>query len=170
MAHERYTRTNQKLYFAGLALESWRAALQLSVVTTQGRAQAEQEAALFHLHGALLALCHEVAGYYHLPHADAVQVEQVLDAQCLADRPSPELNELAELAGRRDSWLGQLMRAYLRLLQPPRQPANAKQSWALIPAINVDEEEERLTPEVFEVWRGELKTLVQRFRESLSES
>jgi len=26
MAHERYTRTNQKLYFAGLALSSWRRA------------------------------------------------------------------------------------------------------------------------------------------------
>ena len=26
MANERYTRTNQKLYFAGLALESWRLA------------------------------------------------------------------------------------------------------------------------------------------------
>jgi len=172
MANERYTRTNQKLYFASLALESWRAAGLLHAVHAQGRAQAEREAALFHLHGAVLALCHEVAGYYRMPQGDAGQVEVFLEAGRLADRPSPEFSELAELAGRQDSWLGQLIRAHGLLLQPPRETAKAERvsSVPLITAINLAEEEATLTPERVGAWCSELKMLVVRFREGLSES
>ncbi|KTS91775.1 DUF6586 family protein, partial [Pseudomonas parafulva] len=67
MARELYTRTNQKLYFAGLALESMARAEQSQAMNAQGLVQAERESALFHLHGALLGLCHEISGYYRLP-------------------------------------------------------------------------------------------------------
>lgn len=172
MAHERYTRTNQKLYFAVLALENWRAATLLSAMNAPGRAQAEQEAALFHLHGAVLALCHEIAGYYRLPQGDAGQIKAFLDAARLTDKPNPELSELAELAGRHNSWLGQLLRAYGLLLQPPGETAKVEPvaSSSLITAINVGEEESTLTPELVDTWRSELKALVLRFREGLSES
>lgn len=170
MARERYTRTNQKLYFAALALESWRAANLLSAVNASGRDQAEREATLFHLHGAVLALCHEIAGYYRMP--EAGQIEAFLDAARLTDKPNPELSELAELAGRQNSWLGQLLRAHALLLQPPRETAKVEPvtSSSLITAINLGEEEATLTPELLDMWRSELKTLVLRFREGLSEN
>jgi len=44
----------------------------------QAQVQAEREACLFHLYGALLGLCHEIAGYYRLPQADANAVEQLI--------------------------------------------------------------------------------------------
>ncbi|HAB84244.1 MAG TPA: PasA protein, partial [Pseudomonas sp.] len=62
MAHELYTRTNQKIFFAGLSLESWRKAEETASMNSQGLIQAEREACLFHLYGALLGLCHEIAG------------------------------------------------------------------------------------------------------------
>lgn len=74
MANERYTRTNQKLYFAGLALESWRLAQAALAAQSQGRIMAEREACLFHLHGALLGLCQEVAGFYRHPTIDRKSV------------------------------------------------------------------------------------------------
>ena len=40
-------------------------------MNAQALVQAEREAALFHLHGALLGLCHEIAGFYRLPQAAA---------------------------------------------------------------------------------------------------
>ena len=75
MAHELYTRTNQKIFFAGLSLESWRKAEETASMNSQGLIQAEREACLFHLYGALLGLCHEIAGYYRSPGADAPVVE-----------------------------------------------------------------------------------------------
>lgn len=62
MANERYTRTNQKLYFAGVALDFWRKAEAGRAMNWQAQVQAEREACLFHLYGALLGLCHEIAG------------------------------------------------------------------------------------------------------------
>ena len=69
MAHELYTRTNQKIYFAGLALEALGKAENGQVINAQALQQAERESVLFHLYGALLGLCHEIAGYYRLPQA-----------------------------------------------------------------------------------------------------
>ena len=63
MAHELYTRTNQKIYFAGLALEALGRAEKGQAMNAQALLQAERESALFHLYGALLGLCHEIAGY-----------------------------------------------------------------------------------------------------------
>ena len=56
MAQETYTRTNQKLFFAGLALEAMAKAEQSQAMNAQGLVQAERESALFHLYGALLGL------------------------------------------------------------------------------------------------------------------
>src|SRR5690606_34591950 len=111
MAHERYTRTNQKLYFAGLALENWRQAEEQGGVNSLGLVQAEREASLFHLYGALLGLCHEVSGYYRLANANATQVAQLLDRSSQSSSPSPELGELMELAEQPESWVAKMLAA-----------------------------------------------------------
>ena len=172
MAHERYTRTNQKLYFAGLAVQSCRQAQQANALDGPGRALAEREAALFHLHGAVLGLCHEIAGFYRLADDGSPHIEQFLQENRLADTPSPELLELAELIRQPHSWLGLLLHAHGQLLQPPRGPAKAKPdvSMPLIALAAVDEEVELLGPETLEEWRGQLTRLALRFRQGMTES
>ena len=172
MAGERYTRTNQKIFYAGLALESWRKAEAGTAMNSQALLQAEREAALFHLYGAVLGLCHEIAGYYRLPNSDAARVEDLLVKHNLAIVPAPELGELIELAAYRQSWLGQLLAAYGTLFRPPQTPRETKADPALprIDALTLDAEEQSLPDRVtLEAWRQELKSLTQRFRGGLSE-
>lgn len=171
MAHELYTRTNQKIYFAGLALENWRRAEQKGAMNAPGLIQAEREASLFHLYGALLGLCHEIAGYYRLPTAGAPRAELFLVTTAERASPSPELAELIELAEHSETWLAQLLKAYSSLFEPPRAPSKAKTdpTMPLIEAVSVDEQPPSLSQEQVEAWRRELKALALRFRESLTE-
>ena len=67
-ANELYTRTNQKIYFAGLSLEALGRAEEGKEMNAIALVQAGREAALFHLYGALLGLCHEIAGFYRVRH------------------------------------------------------------------------------------------------------
>lgn len=171
MAHELYTRTNQKIYFAGLALANWRRAEEKGAMNAPGLIQAEREASLFHLYGALLGLSHEVAGYYRLPDASAPRAELLLVRSPQHASPSPELAELIELAEHSETWLAQLLRAYAVLFEPPRAPAKAKTdpTMPLIEAVSVVEEVPALSREEIESWRSNLKALALRFRESLTE-
>lgn len=172
MANELYTRTNQKIYFATLALDAWRAAEAAQALNAQTQIQAAREGALFHLYGAVLGLCHEIAGYYRLPQAGATQVEQLLAREVLEAAPSPELAELVELVQDRQSWLGQLLAAYRSLFEPPRAEKKAKvdPSLALIAAVSVGElPEPELELQALSDWQQQLKRLAMRFREGMSE-
>lgn len=172
MAHERYTRTNQKLYFAGLALESLAKAEEGNAMNALAQAQAGREAVLFHLYGGLLGLCHEIAGFYRLPDSAAPRAQAYLNPQTLEAAPNPELAELVELLQQPGTWLSQLLAAYDGLFQPPVPPIKPKQdvTTPLIQAINLDEEEAPpLSAGTLEQWRQHLKALAIRFREGLSE-
>lgn len=171
MANERYTRTNQKIFFAGLALDAWRKTELARPANALGMIKAEREAALFHLYGALLGLCHEIAGYYRLPGADVRQAEQLLDPKVLEAAPCPELSELIELAARPDSWLARLLVCYQELYRPPQEPKKVKldPGLALIEAVSLQDEEPEVSLEQIESWRQSLKNLATRFRETLVE-
>ncbi|TXH97234.1 MAG: PasA protein [Pseudomonas sp.] len=171
MAHELYTRTNQKIFFAGLALESLRKAEAGESVNALARVQAEREAVLFHLYGALLGLCHEIAGYYRLAGADAPRVDLFLDQAVLQASPTPELAELLELARQPQSWLALLLAEHAQLFRPPQAPKTAKLDPTLPLITTVSVEDKPVLPghDELEGWRQQLKQLVLRFRESLSE-
>lgn len=172
MAQELYTRTNQKLFFAGLALESMAKAEQSQAMNAQGLIQAEREAAVFHLYGALLGLCHEIAGFYRLPQANAARAELLLNDDTLKTVAIPEMAEMLELARQPQTWLAQLIKAYADLFQPPvaKKVAKTDVTQPLIQAVNLDEVEEIvLSRAELERWRQDLKGLVRRFREALSE-
>jgi hypothetical protein len=172
MAQELYTRTNQKIYFAGLALEALGKAQESRAMNAQALLQAERESALFHLYGALLGLCHEIAGFYRLPQANAPRAELLLTPQVLESIAIPEMAELVELAQQSETWLAQLLSAYAALFQPPKAPKKPKGdvTQPLIQAVNLDEPQEQvLTREEMESWRQNLKSLAIRFREGLSE-
>lgn len=171
MAYELYTRTNQKIYYAGLSLASWAKAADARALNAQALIQAERETSLFHLYGALLGLCHEIAGFYHIAGAGASRVELLLNKDVLAAAPSPEMAELVELAANPQTWLAQLLAAYAGLFTPPQAPKKAKidPTLPLIAAVSLDEELPALSREQLETWRQQLKELALRFRESLSE-
>lgn len=171
MAHELYTRTNQKIFFAGLALESLRKAESGEAMNAQALMQSEREAVLFHLYGAVLGLCHEIAGYYKLAQASAPRVELLLNQSVLQASPTPELAELMEVAQQPESWLARLLAAHAALFQPPQAPKTAKvdPTLPLIQALSVEEEAPQLGHAELESWRQQLKQLVLRYRESLSE-
>lgn len=171
MAYELYTRTNQKIYYAGLALAAWQKAEESRALNAQALIQAERETGLFHLYGGVLGLCHEIAGFYHSPGATAPRVELLLNQELLAAAPSPELAELVELTLNKQSWLAQLLVAYAELFAPPQAPKKAKvdPTVPLIASVSLDEELPVLSRQQLESWRQELKVLALRFRESLSE-
>jgi len=171
MAHELYTRTNQKLYFAGLTLDTWKQAEQVRGAAFQAQAMALREATLFHLHGALLGLCHEIAGYYRLPGAESPRLEALLSEELQARSPSPELAELLELAHNPQAWLARLLAAHAALFLPPRPESKAKTdpSMPLIQAVTLEEEAPPLAREELEDWRQQIKQLALRFRESMTE-
>lgn len=173
MANELYTRTNQKIYFASLALDAWRAAEAAQALNVSTQVQAARESALFHLYGAVLGLCHEIAGFYRLPQARLPEVEQLLRREVLEAAPSPELAELVELAQDRQSWLGRLLAAYRALFEPPREERKAKvdPSLALIGAVEVGApaQEGELDLATLGDWQQRLKALALRFREGMRE-
>ncbi|MCW2270560.1 hypothetical protein D3C77_08760 [compost metagenome] len=172
MAQELYTRTNQKIYFAGLALEALGRAQESRAMNAQALIQSERESALFHLYGALLGLCHEIAGFYRLPQASAPRAELLLTREVLEAVAIPEMAELVELAEQRETWLAQLLAAYADLFRPPvakKAPKNDV-TQPLIQAVSLDEPEVApLSREELESWRQNLKGLTVRFREGLSE-
>jgi hypothetical protein len=121
----------------------------------------------------LLGLCHEIAGFYRLPQANAPRAEMLLTREVLESIAIPELAEMVELAGNSETWLAKLLAAHSALFQPPRVPHKPKGdvTQPLIQAINLDEEEapEELSREELESWRQNLKGLAIRFREGLNE-
>lgn len=172
MAHELYTRTNQKIYFAGLSLEALARVEEGRAMNSLALIQAGRESALFHLYGALLGLCHEIAGFYRLPQSSAPRAEILLAPQVLEAIAIPELAEMVELAQNPETWLAKLLSAHAALFKPPSAPHKPKGdvTQPLIMAVNLDEKEpEELTREELEVWRQNLKSLAIRFREGLNE-
>ncbi|QTT89935.1 DUF6586 family protein [Pseudomonas chlororaphis] len=173
MAHELYTRTNQKIYFAGLSLEALARAEAGGAMNAQALVQAGRESVLFHLYGALLGLCHEIAGFYRLPQANAPRAELLLTREVLESIAIPELAELVELAHNPETWLARLLAAHSAMFQPPRVPHKPKGdvTQPLIVAVNLDEEEQEpeLSREELEQWRQNLKALAIRFRDGLNE-
>ncbi|AMB87864.1 PasA protein [Pseudomonas agarici] len=172
MANELYTRTNQKIFYAGLALEALGKAEESRALNALALIQAEREAAVFHLYGALLGLCHEIAGFYRLPQANAPRAELLLTREALASIAIPEMAELVELAHSPQTWLARLIAAHTALYLPPQMPRKAKGDvlQPLIVAVGLDEEETpQLGREELEGWRQNLKGLAIRFRDGLNE-
>ncbi|QLF94840.1 PasA protein [Pseudomonas sp. ABC1] len=168
MANERYTRTNQKLHFTSLALERWQQARTQGDSTLQA---AERETCLLHLYGALLGLCHEVGGFYRLAGAEGGAVEVILKRPLLQASPSPELAELLELSEHSDTWLARLLRSHAALFLPLRPAPKVRQdvTQPLIEAVTLEPASDELSLEDVQGWRGQLRELVLRFRESMNE-
>lgn len=140
MANEVYTRSNQALFFARMAIDAWADVAKSGEINVISQARYHREHALFHLYRGVLAVAHEVADRYRWPLMDARTVEQVLTNQIAERFPGPELAELTELAQAGDSWLGRLLTGWQQLQLPPKPEESKPQDESLIAssAVKVD--------------------------------
>lgn len=156
-------RTNQKLYFARLACQQ---AEQLEHVQ---QAQAAREAAVFHLHGAMLAFLQELVRYYRLndlhPTLKSIEAEMSLKGQV-----SPEVTIMQQLA--KQGFIAELKRAY-RLCQYTIEPAlsepEPETSSNLI--IKVTQSPQAWLPDtaILREWHHDLSQLFDGFRNEMVE-
>lgn len=166
MANEVYTRTNQALFFARKALDSWAEAQELAAFDVLTQVQYHREHAMFHLYRGVLALVHEVADFYRWPLVDLRQVEAALSPAVVKRFPGPELAELTELAENRDTWLARLLAAWQQLQAPP-VPAASAPADSLI-ASSAVKPGEWTQSDAQEAWTA-LSERVRSYRESMLE-
>ncbi|MEY2863505.1 MAG: hypothetical protein RLY58_1212 [Pseudomonadota bacterium] len=157
-------RTNQKLYFARLSC------VEAGKGNNVQAAQGAREAAVFHLHGALLAFLQELARYYKVSH----EVRPTLDSLKLrmAERTqvSPEIIILESLS--RDGFLAELNRAYMacQYAPEPPEPSHDDDSASNL-ILKVTQSPQAWLPDVqiLREWLGLLRDLIEGFRNEMVE-
>ena len=156
-------RTNQKLYFARLACQ------QAEQIEHVQQAQAYREAAVFHLHGSLLAFLQELARYYRLN--DSQPTLKSIEEQ-MADKGqvSPEVVVMQQLA--KHGFIAELKRAY-RLCQyapEPNAPVPEEETSSNL-LIKVTQGPQSWLPDVkiLREWHRELTQLIDGFRNEMVE-
>ena len=156
-------RTNQKLYFARMACQ------QAEQTDHVQQAQAHREAAVFHLHGALLAFLQELVRYYRLNDLSPTlkSIEELMAAR---GQVSPEVTVLQHLS--KDGFLAELKRAY-RLCQYAPEPSSPQPedetSSNLI--IKVTQTPQAWLPDtaILREWHHDLTQLIDGFRNEMVE-
>ena len=156
-------RTNQKLYFARMACQ------QSEQTDHVQQAQAHREAAVFHLHGALLAFLQELVRYYRLNDLSPTlkSIEELMAAK---GQVSPEVTVLQHLS--KDGFLAELKRAY-RLCQYAPEPSSPQPedetSSNLI--IKVTQTPQAWLPDtaILREWHRDLTQLIDGFRNEMVE-
>ncbi|MCU4630247.1 hypothetical protein KTJ53_11200 [Acinetobacter variabilis] len=156
-------RTNQKLYFARMACQ------QAEQTDHVQQAQAHREAAVFHLHGALLAFLQELVRYYRLNDLSPTlkSIEELMAAK---GQVSPEVTILQHLS--KDGFLAELKRAY-RLCQYAPEPSSPQPedetSSNLI--IKVTQTPQAWLPDtaILREWHRDLTQLIDGFRNEMVE-
>lgn len=156
-------RTNQKLYFTRLACQ------QAEQTDHVQQAQAYREAAVFHLHGALLAFLQELVRYYRLNDLSPTlkSIEELMAAK---GQVSPEVTVLQHLS--KDGFLAELKRAY-RLCQYAPEPSSPQPedetSSNLI--IKVTQTPQAWLPDtaILREWHRDLTQLIDGFRNEMVE-
>ena len=168
MANEAYTRTNQALAFARLALASWEAANASTALDAITMGRYHREHALFHVYRATQALIFEVSGRYGLAPWGVSAVEDVLNAISDGQSLNPELGELALQKDDSTGWLSGMLVAWREMYAPPGTAASdGASAGALIASTAGSGGEWGLV----EARRAidMLSTLLDRYRESMRE-
>ncbi|WOE31223.1 MULTISPECIES: DUF6586 family protein [unclassified Acinetobacter] len=156
-------RTNQKLYFARLSCQ------QAEQTEHVQHAQAHREAAVFHLHGAVLAFLQELVRYYRLNDASPTfaSIETLM-----ADKGqvSPEVVVLQQLM--QNGFIGELKRAYRMCQYTPEPNApepESETSSQLI--IKVTQTTQMWLPDtqILREWHEKLTQLIDGFRNEMVE-
>ncbi len=158
---------NQKLAFAGVLLAQSQSSDQSALSE-----QACLESACFQLYAAYRLYLRELAYQYALPDQAFESAEQLQQVFFEDQRMSPEVGEVMELLGRRNSWLTTLLLSYGQLFEPSgnetavisaQDEANAN----VINAIQLDVK--ALSAERLKASLSSFHELLQRHRQSMQE-
>lgn len=156
-------RTNQKLYFTRLACQ------QAEQTDHVQQAQAYREAAVFHLHGAVLAFLQELVRYYRLNDpAPTLKLIETLMAE--KGQVSPEVTVMQQLA--KQGFIAELKRAH-RMCQYAPEPSapepEGETSSNLI--IKVTQTPQAWLPDtaILREWHRDLTQLIDGFRNEMVE-
>lgn len=156
-------RTNQKLYFARLACQ------QAQSIEHVQQAQAQREAAVFHLHGTVLAFLQELVRYYRLndtqPSFDSIEEKMAVKGHI-----SPEIVVLKQLA--KDGFIAELQRAYrLSLYTPEPETPTAEDEASSNLIIKVTQSPQAWLPDtqILRDWHHQLTELIDGFRNEMVE-
>lgn len=156
-------RTNQKLYFARLSCQ------QAEQVEHVQQAQALREAAVFHLHGAVLAFLQELVRYYRLSDS-APTLKSIEDLMAEKGQVSPEVTILQQLA--RHGFIAELKRAY-RMCQYAPEPSTPEpeQETSSNLIIKVTQTPQAWLPDIqiLREWLRDLTQLIDGFRNEMVE-
>ena len=156
-------RTNQKLYFARLSCQ------QAEQTEHIQQAQAHREAAVFHLHGAVLAFLQELVRYYRLNELQPT-LKSIEEAMAAKGQVSHEVVILQKLA--KEGFIAELKRAF-RLCQYTPEPSapepEDETSSNLI--IKVTQTPQAWLPDtkILREWHRELMQLIDGFRNEMVE-
>ncbi|MEH6471836.1 MAG: DUF6586 family protein [Halopseudomonas sp.] len=167
------SRTNQKLLFAKLHLDSLKLAEQGSGWSKHAQIESYEESVLFHLVSAYSAYLREIAEVYRLEPEKISTRDELLEQMEAQGLEAPEAKELSQLAGS-DSWLSQLLAAYRAcwMAQERDQAANgghASLSEIQVVQVNPDHSSDLEVIGQLEGWVNDMRELVERQRESLKE-
>ncbi|MEC7118836.1 MAG: DUF6586 family protein [Pseudomonadota bacterium] len=157
-------RTNQKLYFARLACK------EANQTANVQAAQGAREAAVFHLHGAVLAFLQELVRYYKIDGDRQPTLTSVKAKMAERTQVSPEITILEQLS--RDGFLAELSHAYLACQyapEPPEATPDDEGSSNLI--LKVTQSPQAWLPDVqiLREWHKSLTQLIEGFRGEMIE-
>src|SRR5574344_2291587 len=156
-------RTNQKLYFARLSCQ------QAEQTEHVQQAQAHREAAVFHLHGAVLAFLQELVRYYRL-NDFAPTLKSIEELMAEKGQVSPEVVVLEQLS--KSGFIAELKRAY-RLCQYTPEPSapEPEQETSSNLIIKVTQSPQAWLPDtkILREWHRDLTKLIDGFRNEMVE-
>ncbi|MFC3149647.1 DUF6586 family protein [Litoribrevibacter euphylliae] len=105
--------TNEKLYFAQIALSFFEEEQAKSSVFSQNRLVALEESAVAHLYNAYVGLLCELAAEHNVPfQSETLTLNQLNDALMKRDDGRREIAELLNLLAEPNSWLSRLHQSY----------------------------------------------------------
>jgi len=156
-------RTNQKLDFARLAYQ------QAEQTEHVQQAQAYREAAVFHLHGAVLAFLQELVRYYRLNDLSPT-LKSIEEQMAAKGQVSPEVTVLHLLS--KEGFIAELKRAYCLCQYAPEpsvpEPEDETSSRLI---IKVTQTPQAWLPDtaILREWHRDLAQLIDGFRNEMVE-
>jgi len=158
------TKVNQKLAFARILKA------QLPPESAQALLyEASLEAMCFHLYSAFRHYLGEIAEQYNLPSGSHQSISNLQAAFSAEGRQSPEVNELAGLEARNNSWLQQLQLSYQTILVDVGKRSTPSVASGLGSIAVLELDSSALTSMALDHWQLHFLELVNRQRESMLE-